>query len=152
MNTTRLYNKFYKIFSNVKEKLKSKGFVIPKKNNNIIEVGKFKIIKEQDLTYTIIDRLNQICANNINLPQTAIIIANNLALGKRINNEILNFDREYGTHNFEDRYLKTLYLNLVKQNEWDRADILQSKRIRAREKAGIAKKYVLRHYSKLGII
>lgn len=150
MNVNQIYNNLCDLVFNVKEKLKSKGFVVPvKKSNDEIIIGDFRIIKNKEKLYNVVDKFNNVKVENINLPQTAILVANTLALGRSINTTLLTIDREYGYNLFEDHYYKQIKENMIKQKDWDRAEILETKRLEASVKANSAKKTVLRHYSKL---
>lgn len=150
MNMYQIYNNLCDLVYDVKQKLKLKGFVIPiKKSETEIVLGEYKIIKNKDNLYDVIDKFNNTKIENINLPQTAILVANTLALGKSVNIDLLTMDREYGYNLFEDHYYKQIKENTIKQRDWDRAEILETKRLEARSKATNAKKSVLRQYSKL---
>lgn len=98
-----VYNRLQKITEEVRKKLARKGIAIPVKNQNgTISLGYFTVCKQNGY-YTILDYANLPVVEKINLPQTAIILANNLALGRFLDNNILNVDRNYGYAEFEER-------------------------------------------------
>ena len=98
-----IYNQLQKISDEVKQQLARKGIAIPVKNEDgSISLGNYTVVK-RDSFYSILDYGNEVVVDKINLPQTAIILANNLALGKFLDYRIINTDRNYGYAEFEER-------------------------------------------------
>ena len=102
LNSDQVYNKFKTVAKTVKEELKRKGMIIPVKNpNGSITLDSYTIIKLKNGFYEIRDRHGETVVGNINLPQSAALMANGLALGKWLDEKIYNLDREYGYKSFE---------------------------------------------------
>ena len=102
LNHADIYSKLQQINENVKQGLKRKGIVVPKKNaDGSISVGKFRIIRS-DQFYTILDYNEDVLYSGINLPQTAALLANELAVRHFIDKTILDIDRKYGHAVFEE--------------------------------------------------
>jgi hypothetical protein len=98
-----IWDKIFTISVKVKNNLKNKGFVIPiQEDDGSIRIG-FYFIKKENNFYSIYNTSNNIVVDNINLPQSAILIANSLALGKFMDKNILELDRNYGYSLFEEQ-------------------------------------------------
>jgi len=101
-----LYKKISQVSSEVRKTLRKKGLVIPVKNKNgSISIGHFTIVKDPD-GYVILDWEDEILIQKINLPQTAILVANKLALGHYQDNRLLALDQQYGYCDFEEKLYK----------------------------------------------
>jgi len=88
----RIYNRIQALNKEVKTKLKRKGLVLPVKDSNgLIRIGKYYIQKQNNL-YTIKDISGSIIVSNINLPYSAITIANNLAMTNYVDKWKLEID------------------------------------------------------------
>ena len=109
-----VYSKLAQINKNVKEQLRKNGVVVPSKTKEgHIKVGRYYIIKNNGF-YEIADYANEVIVKQINLPQSAALLANKLALGKFIDSTILEADRKYGHAVFEEELQQKLakkYLN-----------------------------------------
>lgn len=98
-----IWDKIYSLSLNVKNNLKNKGFVVPIQNDDgTIRIG-FYIIKKEKTFYSVYDTSNYLIVDNLNLPQSAVLIANGLALGKFLDKTILELDRNYGYALFEEQ-------------------------------------------------
>lgn len=107
-----LYKKILTLSTCVNDNLKRKGIAIPSKNDDgSISLGNYVIIKNNNFFF-IQDYKKENIIEKINLPQTAILLANKLALGKFIDNSILQNDRYYGYAEFEEK----LYTMRIKKN------------------------------------
>jgi hypothetical protein len=102
-----LYFQMKKLSVEVRKDLLRKGIVVPTKNTDgTITIGNFTIIKNFDGSYAILDHTDEKIIDNINLPQTAIMVANKLALGQYKDSILLDVDRRYGSADFEERLYK----------------------------------------------
>lgn len=118
----KLYSRLLNLSNNLQKKLYFKGFVIPYTDDNgSVIIGNYKIIK-QDKFFLILDFENEVVVDQINLPQTAAILANNMALGKCLDKDILSIDRKYGYAMFEEELHKKIAEKNLKKNI-DRADM-----------------------------
>jgi hypothetical protein len=154
MNLTgHLYNDIICLVQKVKKDLRAKGLIIPvKENNGVYRIGHYSIVRNSDGFYSISHVLNSKnipSINGINLPQTAILIANQLALGRWTNDKIISMDKQYGYGMFEECQYKHMISSMIKKNDWDRADTLLIKQNIAHNKAEIAKGHILMSFEKL---
>lgn len=123
LTTEELYLKIQKLSESVKLDLRRKGLVVPVKNKDgSINVGSYRIVKNLQ-GYTIVDYTNEVIVDRINLPQTAIITANRLALGQHKDTVLLNSDTQYGYAEFEE----ALYKRAVQSKTLKNFDIHLSK-------------------------
>ena len=145
-----LYSKIEQLSKNSKEKLLQQGVVIPIKNkDSTISVGKFTIKRNKTGFYSILDFEKDIVVDKINLPQTAAIIANRLALGKFINDEILEADRQYGYALFEEELHEKLAEKCLTLKSLDKVDIMTIKSKISKHKKEEYMKTIIRSFNKL---
>jgi hypothetical protein len=105
----QLYKKIYNVSQEVIENFRAKGIIIPvKMDNGNVQVGHYIVSKASQGFYTVTTNNGLLVADRINLPQTAILIANNLTLGKFLDNNLLTLDREYGYASFEEDLFKKI--------------------------------------------
>lgn len=145
-----IYEKIKQLDRSVKEDLRRRGVVIPKKfKDGSIGIGYYRIVKERTGFYTILDYSNDAVVERINLPQTAAILANKLALGKFIDDEVLSNDQRYGHALFDE----TLHIHLaeknVKKNKLDEADLFFTKAKISKSKKDRLKAEIDSGYEKL---
>lgn len=108
-----LYEKIVSLSKEVKDNFRKKGVVIPVKNDDdSISLGPYTVIKDKHGFYQIYDYREEVIVERINLPQTAIMLANGLALGRFLDKKLLNKDQKYGYALFEE----TLHKNKTKKN------------------------------------
>ena len=98
-----LYQKILNTNREVQTELRKKGLVVPVKlPGGYVKIGDFTIVKNKCGWYNIVDAWGEILVKQINLPQTAAVLANGLALGKMLDNDLLETDRRYGYASFEE--------------------------------------------------
>jgi hypothetical protein len=142
-----LYRKIQQLSFEVKEELRKKGVVAPMKNDDgSIGIGSFKIVKTGD-GYSILNSRDEIVEDNINLPQTAVLLANDLALGRFRDNTVINNDRKYGYALFEEQ-LHTRS-KTRKNSTITYFDVSLAKASEARSKKEFYKRDLLNKYEKL---
>lgn len=108
-----LYEKIVSLSKEVKDSFRKRGIVIPVKNeDDSISLGSYTVVKDNQGFYKIYDYRKEVVVERINLPQTAIMLANGLALGKFLDNKLLSKDQKYGYALFEE----TLHKNKTKKN------------------------------------
>jgi hypothetical protein len=123
-NTQLIFTKLNALSDNLKGQLRKKGFIIPiKKSDGSIQISSYKIVKTENL-FAVLDRYDNIIVKNINLPQSAILIANDLGLKKSSFQQILEKDCRYGQCSFDKLNLK---LVISKTKDHDRKEILREK-------------------------
>lgn len=142
-----VYTKLKKIDKDVKIKLFANGAVVPVLyKNGSIGVGSFKIVKTKEGFYNILDKDQEVIIKQINLPQSAALLANKLALGKWIDTTIVNADRSYGHAAFEEELQTTLAKKKIKKKEIAAAEILYTKAKISKLKKDNFKKEILFDY------
>lgn len=145
-----IYKKIQEIDRDVKEQLFRQGMVVPvKSNDGSIRVGRYSIKKLETGFYSVLDFRNEPIIDNINLPQTAAILANKLALGKFVDSKILNYDASYGHALFEEELHIKLATSLIKKQDMDRADLMFTKSAIAKSKKEKYKKEINAGFEKL---
>lgn len=116
INQKEIYSRLAEINKSVKEQLKRKGVVVPvKTKNGDIKVGRYYIVRADNF-YEIVDYDKEVIIEKINLPQSAVLLANKLALGKFIDSDILEADRKYGHAIFEQELQEKLAKKHMKNN------------------------------------
>lgn len=150
LTSTDLYKKIKEINNQVKENLRKKGLIVPFKNSlGDVIVGRFKIVKSKEGFFKIVDYGNEVIIDKINLPQTAVILANKLALGKFIDDQILSADRNYGHAFFEETIQKKIAIKCLQKKDLDRADLMFTKAHIAKSKKESSKSRIVLGYEKL---
>jgi len=145
-----IYIRLTQLNKDVKEDLKSRGLVVPiKKDEETIQLDKFLIKKIDNGFYNILNIRGIEIVQGINLPQTAVIIANKLALGKWLDVELLQHDKKYGFAMFDELVHKRSIKNSLKKKEYDRAEVMQNKYSIAKHKRNYYKKLIINDYQKL---
>lgn len=128
ITSDEIYLKIQQISIDVKEKLKRQGVVVPiKKRDGSIQIGSYRIRKDKTGFYSIVDFRNEVIINRINLPQTAAIQANRLALGKYIDDDILQADTKYGHAYFDEELHTHLAERCLKKKDLDKAEMMYTK-------------------------
>lgn len=145
-----IYVTLTQLNKDVKETLKRQGLIVPiKKDDVTIQLDKFLIKKISNGFYNILNKNGHEIISGINLPQTAVIIANKLALGKWIDIDLLHYDKKYGFAVFDELSHKRSFNNSLKKREYDRAEIMQNKYSIAKHKKDHYKRLIVNDYQKL---
>jgi hypothetical protein len=145
----QLYKKVVDLAFEVKENFRERGYVVPSQDCGKVRIGNYFVSREKTGFYSVKDVRGNVLYEKVNLPQTAALVANSLALGKNEEDKFLKYDREYGFSAFEDenyRRLSTVYLN---SQDWGRYEALVTKQESAQEKAEQAKNFILAYFEKL---
>lgn len=151
MNTTNdLYSKIQRLNKDIKRELFNKGIVVPiKSKNGDIRIGTYFIKKITQSFYNIYNYKNHLVLTGINLPQTAILIANKLALGKWLDTDLLALDKKYGYAAFDELVHRRSFLLNKKQKNYLKCEIMQIKIDSAKHKKDYYKKSITINYQKL---
>jgi L-amino acid N-acyltransferase YncA len=129
-----LYKKFVEVSAEVREDFRRRGFIVPVSNKDgTISVGPYRIVKGDDNLYSVVDSKNRVEIDGINLPQTAIIMANDLALRKFLDRSIIKRDQEYGYALFKEQLYRRA-LQRSKNQPIERFDLMTAKSSINREK------------------
>jgi hypothetical protein len=120
---TQLFNSVEKIAHKVKQEFKEQGIIIPSrdKKGNVV-IGRFTVAKRKT-AYYIVNQTGVDVVGPINLVETAVVIANDMALGRLADSNLLNSDRWYGWKSFEAQNSKTVAEIASKKKDYDRAEI-----------------------------
>lgn len=146
----KLLIKVANLAQGIREDLRKKGLVIPTDNGDgTISVDRYTISKQRTGFYTIKDYHNDIVVDKINLPQTAALLANGLALGRWVDDNILRADREYGYSLFEEQVATRGIERSAKTKEYDKLDVFYSKVTDATAKKNRAKATINNSFEKL---
>ena len=149
-NADEIYNKIQKLNQDVKEKLKSQGVVAPaRRRDGSVQVGAYRITREESGFYAILDYRNEPIVDQINLPHTAAILANRLALGRFIDDKVLNADRSYGHALFEETQQKKIAEHSLKSKNLDRAEVMYTKSAISKAKKEYYKVEIKKDFEKL---
>jgi len=145
-----IYKKVKQLGLDVKEQLRRQGIIVPTKTpDGSIRVGYYTIKKNKTGFYSILNYSNESVVEFINLPQTAAMLANRLALGKYLDSELLDADRRYGHALFEEELHLTLAERNLKSNNVDRADVLFTKFKIAKHRKEQHRKTIFNGFDKL---
>ena len=145
----QLFKKVEQLADGVKKDFQSKGLVIPVKGKDgSVKFNNYTVVRDRSGFYSIVSASNVTIISNINLPQSAIILANALALGRGTDDKIISHDKQYGFNSFEEEQYKRIAAALAKKKEWDRMDTLIIKQNIAHQRAEYAKETVLKSFEK----
>lgn len=146
----QVFKQVAKLATQVKQDLRKKGLVIPRDNGDgTITVDQYTIVKQQSGSYTILDSRNELIVDHINLAQTAVLLANGLALGRWLDSELVKQDRAYGYGLFEETLTKRHAETSIQSNNVDRALLMYTKASIARQKKLSAKTVIMNSFEKL---
>lgn len=148
-SNNQLFKKVEQLAEGVKQDFRAKGLVIPiKEDDGSVRFDQYKVIKNKKGFYTILNSSDFVIYDHINLPQTAIILANNLAIGKWADRELIYNDQQYGFNIFEEEQYKKIADASSKKQDWDRLDTMMIKQRIANTKAQNAKNSILISFEK----
>ena len=145
-----LFEKFEKLAKTVKQDFRNKGLVIPvKKSDGSIQIGDFLIKRENSFYYVLSSKHNQVVEGPYNLAKTAILVANDLALGKWPDPVLVQNDTWYGYKEFDEQVAQTNAEKARKAHDLDRADFSLYKASVASERKVVYRKIVESKFNKL---
>jgi hypothetical protein len=147
--TDDLYKQIEQLNNRVRSDFYNKGLVLPIRNRDgSIGIGMYKIKKTSGQFYAILNHNNEIVADQINLPQTAALVANELALGKFLNKDLIQTDRDYGYALFEEELQHRAVIRSNRKG-LDHFDIMLSKCMISRAKKEEYKRVIMKSFDKL---
>jgi hypothetical protein len=151
-STNDVFLKFEIVAKTVIDDLRSRGFIVPiEQNNGSLKFDNILVEKSPDSTYRVRHADNNFFyVENLNLPQTAVLIANDIALGKIIDNKLIDMDAEYGYKLFDQE----VYLSAAKRkkNTLDQEIFYQTRLEISKVKKQEIKSRILRAFKKLSAI
>lgn len=146
--TDRVFWKIKELSVRIKTEFLKKGLAIPTKTlDGNVRVGRYVIGKQANEFYSVKTLDGETVVQNLNLPQSAVVIANTLALKKVLDKNIIEKDTEYGYAYFEHQ----LYKRAVERTKEDPTyyDVRMSKFENSGERAEDCKAAILHQYDKL---
>ena len=144
-----LYSNITRVTADVQEALRKKGLVVPVKHRDgSIAVGHCRIVKDSDGYYSVVDKRGDVIVGTINLPQTAALVANGLALGKHKDDKIIEIDKNYG-YAFFDEQVHTRAVELSKNKPLERFELMLIKRNIARIRKENYRNEIVKSFEKL---
>lgn len=144
-----IYKKILKVSQTVEQDFRTRGIIIPSQNNDgTVSVGSYMIVKNADGYYFIKNKSNDIVIDQINLPQTAALLANGLALGKFADSKLIAEDKNYGYALFEEELHKQA-LSKSKHRDIDYFDLMMTKFMISRAKKNVHKQRIVKSFEKL---
>lgn len=144
-----VYYKIQDLTKQIKEDFKSRGVILPTKSeNNNIRIGNY-FVSKVDNQYQITNKFKEVVCSNINLPHTAILITNTLALTGKIDKSLLERDRQYGFNSFDRDNFDRLARIFVKKKNWNNYYHAISRMSSATARADNAKKAIINRFEKL---
>ena len=146
---THLFEQFEKLAKNVKTDFKKKGLVVPTQHKDgTIQIGPYFIKKAND-GYYVTGKTGDAVVGPLNLAQTAIVVANDLALGRLPDATLLDNDTWYGYKAFAEERATTVAERARKDKDPDRADFSLYKAAIASEQKLRYKKAIDSRFNKL---
>lgn len=144
-----LYAKIVSMSTEVKDSLRQRGIVIPIEHaDGSVSIGHYTVMKTSDGFYSVIDYSGLPVADKVNLPQTAAMLANGLALGKFLDIKLLQLDKEYGYALFEETLHKSAVKNSTKKS-LEIYEIGMTKYLIAQHKKEQHKSAIIKSFEKL---
>lgn len=145
-----LYQKIEMLDTNVKEQLRKQGIVVPvRSNNGSVKIGRYSIEKNKTGFYSVTNYRGEMVVENLNLPQTAALVANRLALGKSFDDEIVTLDKRYGHAEFDELVHNQLADKNIKLKDYDKAEVMLAKSSVAKYRKDEFKKTITKGFEKL---
>jgi len=145
----QLFEQIATLAVEIKESFREQGIVLPSMTKEgTVKIGNYFISKTILGFYSVKNRYKEVFYDNINLPHTALLIANSLASGVTIDKKIINFDREYGYSAFEDRNFARLLEHYQLKKDWPRYNATIVKQEIAQNRAAQSKNEILRYFEK----
>lgn len=115
----QLFTKVEKIARAVKQEFRDKGVIVPRKDKDgSVVFDHFRIKKLKTGFYAVLNSSNTVIVNMINLPQTAALIANGLALGRFLDKDIITLDKNYGYKEFDYEMFKAAAAKAKDLDSW----------------------------------
>lgn len=144
-----LFHKFRSLAYEVKEDLRSRGIVVPVSTHAGVRLGNYTVVKSATGFYSVIDPRNRAVYEKINLPQTALLLANDLALGKWGSIGLIEVDKEYGFSDFEKTNYRRLSEIYTKQKNWEKFEAVDTKWRAAEKRAERSLQIIMQSFEKL---
>jgi hypothetical protein len=116
MNQKELVNRLCKVKDEVKTALRKNGVVAPIKTSRGVKLDDYEIVLENN-TYKIYNRWGEIEVHSINYLQSAILMANNMALKKTPKIDILSEDMQAGSAEFDSKVFEHRFKKSLNESD-----------------------------------
>lgn len=116
MKQEAILDKLQSLKSAVKKDLRDKGLVVPVKTKRGLILDDYEIVLD-DNGYQILDKYKEKCYSNLHYMQTAVIIANALALKRAVKTEWVLSDSVAGSSDFDLKVFERRFKKSVKEND-----------------------------------
>jgi hypothetical protein len=143
-----LFNKVERVAKTVLDSLKKKGYIVPSSlSNNRVNFDGYIVGRDDEGYYYITNPETSLLIDKINLPQTAAVVANNLALGRYNIESLLDQDKHFGFRDFDTLIFKRA-MDRSKRNI-DQFAYWQTRYNTARQQAKSHKSTIVNSFEKL---
>jgi hypothetical protein len=151
ISSEKLYRKIQELAKKVKNDFRRKGMIIPTRDSkHSIRIGNYLIKRKENEFYAVISVDGEIMADQLNLPQTAALIANQLALKQQFDKGLLEIDRDYGYACFESQLYNKARQRTLKDPEYFNIRMYEYEN--SADKAETLKNYIVSQFEKLNKI
>lgn len=116
MNENELLNRLNKLKDEVKANLRKNGVVTPVKTSKGIRLDDYEIILVKS-GYQILNKWREVEVDNVNYLQTAVMVANSLALKKHIPSNIIFEDMKAGAAEFDVKIFEKRFDKSLKNKD-----------------------------------
>jgi hypothetical protein len=116
MNQQDIVNRLCKIKDEVKTALRKNGVVAPIKTSRGIKLEDYEIVLENNI-YKIYNRWGEVEVHSINYLQTAVLLANSMALKKTPKINILSEDMQAGSAEFDCKLFEHRFKKSLRDND-----------------------------------
>jgi hypothetical protein len=117
-----ILEKVQALADSVKGDLRKKGVIVPKKHKDgSIQFDNFLVVSKNN-GWHVLNKKQETVVGPVNAPQTAIVSANSLALGRSVDDKLLENDKWYGFKYFDEEVYSNSAKTSMKSNNWDKAD------------------------------
>lgn len=117
MNQTQVLQKLETVKSAVKKSLREQGVVVPVKTDKGVKIDQYEIV-ESPTGFNILDKWHEPQYSNIYFMQTAVVVANALALNRAVKREWLIHDAIAGSADFDLKVFDRRYQSSVKKKDF----------------------------------
>ena len=145
----QLFDRVEQLAQTVKQDFKGKGLMIPhRRKDGSVQIGTYSIHRHAGV-FTIRNHQGKSVVSNITLAQTAIVAANDLALGYELDLALIQNDRWYGFKEFDEKIATCRLRRLKSTKDIDLVCLHSTKLGVARTKKLYYKKYIDMRFGKL---
>lgn len=116
MKQTQVLEKLQAVKGVVKKALREKGVVVPVKTSRGLKLDEFEIVEEVT-GFSVLDKWKEKQYSKLYFMQTAVVIANALALNKQVKKEWVIHDAIAGSADFDLKVFDKRYQSSVKKND-----------------------------------